>query len=491
VDSLLSDLYNGCMRDIVGPHASHAHSEHLALPHSTPPTFLERLISRINQLAGVVSPEKPGVVTPVLSTTLPVNPRRTTAIRKRRVPRGVATKTGKAIKRAAQVTGEEIKKPGRKTAVLHTVALGALFAIVLHGLPSWQQNTVATSDASTTSATRRYLPSIANDPKLEPLSASTALVQTGKQVSLYGWITPWNANAGTTDLYNSASAFWLTLSADGYTVTPKSDWSMWESYTQKHTLSETYLTVSGDPDDTYKALSDLDIQSKHINALLTAVKDHGFNGIDIDYEGLGSGNRELFTGFIRNLSNIFHQAGKKVAVTVEARIANQVPMDWRALGELSDEVRIMAYDYHSHSTNQPGPISPVAWVAEIVAYATDHIAPSKLVIGLGNYGYDWIAPLTTDDTWEGIGISYDQAISLSTTNSATVIHQTGIDDRGYDIGTIPSFTYTDTQGREHQVWFEDAASLQEKVNAVAGYQIKGIMFWNVGAGDPALWQPHA
>lgn len=481
------------MRDITGPHSSHTAVQPLALPRPTKSSRVERFLERINQLGGRFVPvpqtADEALTLPHVGALPPRRLKKTLS----HIPRGVATKTGRVIKRTATAAREELKKPGRKTSLIHTVALGALFALVLNGTPWIRKETSSTSASATseTAAPRRYLPSIPTNPKLEPLNASAAIVDSGKQINLYGWVTPWNIGAGSSDLYSAASAFWLTVGGDGVTMIPKADWTQWDQYKLSHALNQTYLTVSGDPNIVYNILTDTNLQSRHIAALLDVVRTHNFDGIDIDYEGLGTPNRDLFTGFVRNLTTIFHQSGKKVAVTLESRIANQVPMDWRAVGALSDEVRIMAYDYHSHETPTPGPIAPLAWVAEIVAYAADHIDPSKIVIGLGNYGYDWTAPSVEGDIWKGVGISYDQAINLSSTNAVPVIHQTGIDDRGYDIGTIPNFAYTDTQGQQHQVWFEDAASLQEKINAVAGYQIKGVMFWSVGAGDPALAQQHS
>ncbi len=479
------------MRDIVGHRPLQAPKpEHAALPTTTPPSFLERAFSRVNVFGARISSlslKNPKLLAPHSPAPLLIEKPQA---RKRLMPRGVVTKTGRVVKRVAIATKEELKKPGRKTSVVHSIALGALFALVLSGAPFTKHTTEDTAASVSTNSLRRYLPNIASNVHLSSLDANKAIAESGKPLNLYGWITPWNVASGSEETnYNAASAFWLTVADDGVAVTPKADWSGWNTYRQKNALSQTYLTVSGDPNAVYKSLSNLDLQSQHIAALLTAVKEQNFDGIDIDYEGLGAANRDLFTGFIRNLTTIFHQQGKKVAVTVEARIANEVPMDWSALGQLADEVRIMAYDYHSHETTEPGPVAPVSWVAEIIAYASARIDPNKLIIGLGNYGYDWSAPLSDGASWEGTGISYDQALSLAKDNAATIVHNTGIDSRGYDIGTIPTFTYTDTQGRQHEVWFEDAVSLQEKVNAVAAYQIKGVMFWSVGAGDPALWKP--
>ena len=103
---------------------------------------------------------------------------------------------------------------------------------------------------------------------------------------------------------------------------------------------------------------------------------------------LGEDNRELFTNFVRQLTDRFHQANKLVSVTLEARIGDP-PMDWAALGDLADEIRIMLYDYHSRGTSNPGPIAPIGWVKEKLDYAKLTIPLNKLVVGQPNYGYDW------------------------------------------------------------------------------------------------------
>jgi spore germination protein YaaH len=403
------------------------------------------------------------------------------------MPRGVATKAIRQGGRLKETVAYEIKKPGRKTAVLHSMALGVISALVVTGagLSSGQHQT--TTDTPQQSV-RRYLPAIQQDPKLSPLDTANAVTETGRKIGLYGWVTPWNRTAGINKAYASVSAFWLTVNADGSSFTPKAEWAEWQSFRSTQSPSESYLTVTGDPTATSLALSSIETQQNHIKELLRIVVEQQFDGVDIDYEGLGTANKELFTAYIRNLSTAFHQKGKKVAVTLEARLANAVPMDWQALGILSDEVRIMAYDYHAQTTATPGPISPLAWVAEIASYASDRIEAQKIVMGLGNYGYDWTAPANSAEPWTGRGISYAEAVSIAETQKAPILVRTGIDDRGYDIGTAPSYSYIDTQNREHAVWFEDAASLQAKLNLVAGYGVKGVIFWSVGDSDPNLFK---
>ncbi len=382
-------------------------------------------------------------------------------------------------------------KRHRNVTIANTLAVLVLLAI--SGL-NYQQSSEALKNASqtatstTSSSVRQYLPNIAKSTASNPLS-SEDLRQLSENTSLHAWVAPWNTSSvgENAAIYSSVSAFWLSLESDGYTVVPKADWSGWTTFAAGLTASKRFLTISADPDFSFIALTNTEVQEKLIANLLTSTKAQGFTGIDINFEALGEENRDLFTSFIRNLTAAFSAENLKVAVTVEARLANQMPMDWRNLSLIADEVRVMVYDYHASSTGTPGPIAPLGWLKEILDYTQANTKSEKVVIGLGNYGYDWIAPTEPGELWEGLGISHERATALALEKSTPIIQQSGIDERGYDIGTAPSFTYTDEQGARHDVWFEDQASLAAKLNLIAQYRTAGVIFWSVGLGDTAFW----
>jgi len=383
---------------------------------------------------------------------------------------------------------QKLRTTHGKLLVIHSLALVALGAYAYHLHPVFQ--TAQTADGAskdTTPLTRRYLPSIQSTTPA-PFKESNSILPRAT-LGLYRWVTPWGIQSSTEvssdqATYAGQSAFWLTVTGNGSTLTPKADWATWDSFRANGPkTTPTYASVSGDPDLISNVLTDPNIQEAHITELLNTVKLHNFDGVDIDYEGLGSANRDLFTTFIKTLSAAFHAENKKVAVTLEARIANQVPMDWHAIGSIADEVRVMAYDYHSRHTGTPGPVAPLGWVQEVTAYHVSVMPPEKVIIGLGNYGYDWQAS-TDSPGWDGVGISESRATALATEQQTSIIRMTGIDDLGYDIGSIPSFVYTDSSSVQHTVWFEDAQSLQDKVNIVSQYPVKGVIFWSIGLGNP-------
>ena len=64
--------------------------------------------------------------------------------------------------------------------------------------------------------------------------------------------------------------------------------------------------------------------------------------------------------------------------------------DYAAITPLVDTIRVMAYDY-SVPSGEPGPIAPLPWVDGVIAGTSAASGdPSKLVLGIPLYGYNWV-----------------------------------------------------------------------------------------------------
>jgi len=51
----------------------------------------------------------------------------------------------------------------------------------------------------------------------------------------------------------------------------------------------------------------------------------------------------------------------------------------------------------------------------------------------------------------------------------------------------PYFAYTDEDGNEHEVWFENAQSIKAKIDLANELGIKGIALWRLGMEDESMW----
>ncbi len=161
-----------------------------------------------------------------------------------------------------------------------------------------------------------------------------------------------------------------------------------------------------------------DIRDKHIGIIIKEVETYGYDGIDIDYEGMSCGKKEKFEEFIVKLSGELKARNKLLSVAVHPKtpidsetvkkqkcrgLKNAIDMDfrenWRGplthdytfLGKHADMVKIMAYELHPRKYRNPGPgpQAPGAWLEEIIEYAGDKIPRDKLYMAIPTYGYDW------------------------------------------------------------------------------------------------------
>jgi spore germination protein YaaH len=94
-----------------------------------------------------------------------------------------------------------------------------------------------------------------------------------------------------------------------------------------------------------------------------------------------------------------------------------------------------------------------------------------VVLGVALLGYDWVGR-------RGRTVDNGMAVGLAGRHGATVRRA---DDQS------PWFTYQDGRGRQHTVWWEDAASLTAKLAIAARYRLGGVFLWRLGGEDNAVW----
>ena len=53
-----------------------------------------------------------------------------------------------------------------------------------------------------------------------------------------------------------------------------------------------------------------------------------------------------------------------------------------------------------------------------------------------------------------------------------------------DYSQAPYFNYTDNEGKEHEVWFEDARSYRAKFELIEEYELAGGFIWELMRENP-------
>jgi spore germination protein len=224
-------------------------------------------------------------------------------------------------------------------------------------------------------------------------------------------------------------------------------------------------------------LHDREQMRRHVRAITRLVTAQHLDGVDIDYEDLRASDRDAFSTFISALAGALHRRGKILAVDVFAKASDagydqrNRAQDYRALGQAADQVRLMAYDDH-WTTSSPGPVAPIGWVNQVLAYATREIPAKKIILGVPMYGYDWSAG-------EGTSVTWLQVFGLLRAHPVPV---------HWDAASqSPWLRYTDRDGRRHELWFENAYSASVKFDAAHRHGIGGVYLWMFGDADALTW----
>jgi spore germination protein YaaH len=220
--------------------------------------------------------------------------------------------------------------------------------------------------------------------------------------------------------------------------------------------------------------------------IVRVVRANKYDGVNIDFEFIPTtGNKDFsldrnqMTLFMQLLSTQLKKMKRETHMSVLPHVNVPVEMagvyDYSALARFVDKVTIMCYDYRQEGS-PPGPIAPFSWVEQnIITSIKQGFKPSQICLGVATYGYDW--PLGRSG-----GFSKP---------SSEILHDAAV--KGYQVKWSeryeePYYVYKDAYGTEREIWFENYATLQTKINLVKKYKISGICIWRLGFEDPKFWQ---
>lgn len=225
-----------------------------------------------------------------------------------------------------------------------------------------------------------------------------------------------------------------------------------------------------------------DVQQNLIEEMLALMEIKGFVGADIDFEYILPQDRVPFAEFVANVRAQLSVYGYTVSVALAPKTsATQQGLlyegkDYGLLGAAADSVLLMTYEW-GYTYGPPMAVAPINKVREVVNYAVTEIPPEKIDLGIPNYGYDWTLPFVRGESMAQ-SIGNIEAVEIAIANQAVIqFDQTA---------KSPFFRYS-RNGVEHEVWFEDVRSMQEKFNLVTEYGLRGMGYWQIMRLFRANW----
>lgn len=199
---------------------------------------------------------------------------------------------------------------------------------------------------------------------------------------------------------------------------------------------------------------------EHAEELLTLALQNGYDGLEIDYENLRKDEKlwELFMPFVSYLYDRCREEGLQLRVVLEPGIEAE-KIAWVD----GPSYVVMCYNlYGSHSG--PGPKADRTFLAEIMQ-KMQHV-PGKVDYALANGGFDWCE----DGTVTGLTTAKAEQLLLDTQAMAERDESSG----------ARYFSYVDTEGKTHQVWYGDQETLETWVAWLTEDRNKQFSIWRVG-----------
>ena len=208
--------------------------------------------------------------------------------------------------------------------------------------------------------------------------------------------------------------------------------------------------------------------------LLATVQAKDFGGVDIDFEYIRPEDRIPFADFVADVRNLLSPYGYHVSVALAPKTSDSQAgllyegKDYRLLGEAADSVLLMTYEW-GYTYGPPMAVAPLNKVREVVEYAITRITPSKIDLGIPNYGYDWTLPFVQGSS---------RATTVSNQEAVRIAIENGVPIQFDEVAMSPFFRY-EKDGQQHEVWFEDVRSYREKFALVPTYGLRGMGYWQI------------
>ncbi|MEY9869771.1 glycosyl hydrolase family 18 protein [Peribacillus sp. RS7] len=228
-------------------------------------------------------------------------------------------------------------------------------------------------------------------------------------------------------------------------------------------------------------LTNTSVQNKFLNNIVTTAKKYGFRDIHFDFEFLRPADKEAYNQFLRKARDRFKKEGWFISTALAPKTSAEQKGRWyeahdyKAHGEIVDFVIIMTYEW-GYSGGPAMAVSPIGPVRDVLEYAVTDIPSNKILMGQNLYGYDWTLPFVQGSTAKAV--SPQQAIQIAAANNVSIEYD--------ETAQAPHFNYT-IEDRQHEVWFEDARSIQAKFDLIKELNLRGMSYWKLGLAFPQNW----
>ena len=316
---------------------------------------------------------------------------------------------------------------------------------------------------------------------LKPEAVSSRLTLNGFYTNGRGTGSSYSFLAGRGRLLDEVSPLWYHVGGDG-SLSSGVDREALELARQSglKVIPLVALSPGG-----RRVLLDPAARKKAAAAVAGAVREMGYDGVNIDFELIKRPGenyleeKEGLTLFISDLGQMIGPLGKRLDLCVippSRPPSHLAPIyDYQSQAGLVQRMVLMAYDY-SHPGSDPGPIAPLPWVEENIGSIISLGVPAeKISLGIAAYGYDWPA-------------GKPGGSARSAAEILRAAREGGLEVGWHDHWQEDFLTHTRPGGEPREVWFESGRAAALRMDLAKKYRLAGISVWRLGYEDDSFWE---
>ncbi len=201
----------------------------------------------------------------------------------------------------------------------------------------------------------------------------------------------------------------------------------------------------------------------------------GARGLLVDWNELDPSYRSEISELLLKLGHQLHEAHLEFWLTIPTDKAERV-YDLEELSPIVDYFLLSLDDQHE-DPQEAGPLAEQDWVEEELHLITRYGHPSQWIAGIGVDGLDWNESKETVEKLSFVDV-------MARANLATAEHVSA-EPPHYS----PSFHYLGgpDEREEHEIWFLDAITFFNQLQAITPYHLGGIAINRLGQEDPGIW----
>ncbi len=207
---------------------------------------------------------------------------------------------------------------------------------------------------------------------------------------------------------------------------------------------------------------------KLISQIADYLDQSGDAGLAVDFSSLQIVSHPTFFRFLKGLKRSLNSSDRALILILPPTIDRHWLQEFSSAADF-----ILVTLYRDIDKGSAGPLASQGWFEHQLAALKGTVDPSKLIIALGSFGYDFGRPL-------GLGM-------ISVANAWHFLGEGSIELKFDEKSLNPWFRYTDASGLSHDVWLLDGVTVFNQVKAVLALRPAGVALSSLGMEDPSVW----